>query len=173
MVAIFVVMDKGTIYLVNICYTNICTTITIVVHKTEFMIKRVFLVLTLLFAQSVFAQQVSVNQNALSPISIEKGPPVVTVTSATGSIIISEIVGSTTALQLPPAEAATSSASTSTSSLIVTEFGAFGTSSTSTVSTTTEIEEGTSTTLKNDEQRLFSLVYAGFEKFVERYFGWD
>ena len=139
------------------------------------MFKRVFLVLTLLFAQSVSAQQVTVEQNALDENAQASSSPVVAFESATGSVEQDEPGLMAINVLVTPAEATTTETDISTSSLIVTGHGASSTSSTSTASTTVETEESTSTQVSNTDSKdkIFNLVFAGFEDFVEKVFGWE
>lgn len=139
------------------------------------MFKRVFLVLTLLFAQVTFGQQISVEQNDLDENVNASSSPVVAVESATGSVEQDEsntvfVSGSTT-----PAEAVEQKTTNGADSLIVTGIGASSTSSTPAASTIVETEESTSTnpTTKETDDKFFSLAFAGFEEFVERFFGWE
>ena len=144
-------------------------------NQTVIMFKRVFLVLTLLFAQSVFGQQIPVEQIPLDENANASSSPVVAVISATGSVEQDEIVTVEIVAPVTPAEAATTTINTGTSSLIVTGLGASSTSSTSKASTVVETEESTSIILNQEEadDKFFSLAFAGFEKFVETFFGWE
>lgn len=141
------------------------------------MFKRVLFVLTLLIAHSAFAQEATL-ERALGSSSQELEQPVVTIASTTGVATTTASTTATSTLEESPAETASSSEEeVGTSSLVIIGDGASGTSSTSTVSTSTvETEEGTSTkTALAEEERgkLFDLVYAGFEEFVAKYFGWE
>jgi|GEM_PF-6622763 len=139
------------------------------------MFKRVFLVLTLLFAQSVFGQDASQIEITLDKNTQVSLSPVVAVESATGSVEQDESSASQEVASTTPAEAVEITESTSTESLIVTGPGASSTSSTSPASTSVETEESTSTTptVENTSDKFFSLAFAGFEQFVEKVFGWQ
>ena len=164
-------LDNWTILIINLCYNKVCarngTYKTVII-----MFKRVTFVFALLFTNIAMAQEITLEADALPDIA--SGTPVVQDLSATGTVDNTElIVGSSTEL-LSPAEIATSSATSTIDLATSTEFGAFSTSSTSTVSTTTvETEESTTENLTPEEEKLFDLVYGGFEHFVLVVLGWE
>jgi len=131
--------------------------------------------ITLLFAQSVAAQEVALVSNVLDKNAQASLSPVVAVEGATGSVEQDELDALEVIVEVSPAEATTTETEISTSSLIVTGPGASSTSSTSTVSTTVETEESKSTQVSSagSKDKIFSLVFAGFEDFVEKVFGWE
>jgi len=167
-------MDNSHVVILKFCYTYFVLAY-VSTNQTVIMFKRVFLVLTLLFAQSVFGQEVTLDSNTLDENTKVSSSPVVAVESATGSVEQDEPETSSESATSSPAEVVRVETKASSSSLIVTELGALGTSSTSTATTTVETEESTSTTPieKESEDKFFSLAFAGFEQFVEKFFGWE
>ncbi len=135
------------------------------------MFKRVTIICALLFANTAGAQTFTSESGVLfNENTLDK--PVVTVSTATGTILDVEPTG-TSILLTPPAEVSTSTVVTSSSTLVISGVGASSTSSTTTVSTTTrETEESTETT-QGDKEKLFDLVYAGFQEFVRITLGWE
>ena len=174
MVATPLGMDNSHVVILKVCYTYFVLAYAST-NQTVIMFKRVFLVLTLLFAQSAFGQEVTLELNALDENAQASSSPVVAVESATGSVEQDEQATSSKVTTSLPAEVNEVKVEASSSSLIVTELGALGTSSTSEATTTVETEESTSTTPIQEEadDKFFSLAFAGFEKFVETFFGWE
>ncbi|MFW0871153.1 MAG: hypothetical protein ACKKL4_01710 [Patescibacteria group bacterium] len=149
------------------------------------MFKRVAIVFTLLFAHSALAQVSAGIPVAISSDKINLDSPVVAVSGATGTAIYGGLISASSTSTTSPAEmTATSSASVKATSSVAIGSGALDTSSTTTVSTTTyvdETEEDTETspasvkTIQKAEVRehkLFDLVYGGFERFVFITLGW-
>lgn len=140
------------------------------------MIKRVSLVAALLFANIAFGQSATSVTEISNAASSSLDTPVVMDLSATGMVTQT---GSTTATtsddKVSPAEISTSTGAIATSTGTTTETGAFGTSTGSTtISTTTiETEESTTKLTAEQKQRLFNLVYEGFQEFVRITLGWE
>jgi hypothetical protein len=150
------------------------------------MFKRVAIVFTLLFAHSALAQASTETLGAISSEQSNLDSPVVAVSGATGTTTQEALTSTSVSSTTSPAEmATTTSTSAQRASSAVTENGALGTSSATTVSTTTlvdETEEDTETSAAQvrtveqaqvREQKLFDLVYGGFEEFVRVTFGWQ
>ncbi len=138
------------------------------------MIKRVALVLTLLFAGSVSAQALE-TENASNTNLFASSTPVVEFESATGTVV-DETVATSSTLEVSPAEIVSTSTLEATSSTTTIEVGAFETSASSSSSSTqvTETEESTQDSSQDSQlQQLFTLVFAGFEKFVQAMTGWE
>ena len=136
------------------------------------MFKRVTFVFALLFTHSAMAQTLEVSVPA-PPDTFASGTPVVmelsaTGTVATGSVPLPGLTASSSAeVETITLELGTTTATTS-------EFGAFGTSTGSTTVSTTSVEEESTPSLPEEEgQRLFDLVFAGFEEFVRITLGWE
>lgn len=150
------------------------------------MFKRVAIVFTLLFAHSALAQGNIDVLDATSSENTKLDSPVVTVSGTTGTTTHEVSQSASTSSTTSPAEmASTTWTSVQASSSAVTENGALGTSSATTVSITTNIDETeedtetglvrvqTNSEIEVREQKLFDLVYGGFEEFVRVTFGWQ
>ena len=102
------------------------------------MIKRVVCVLALLVGSIAYGQEELPHSSAVSSSTRVGGQPVVTVVSATGSVITTTHAVLEKATTTPPAEGEVAQLSTTTRLFTETEHGAVSTSSTSTVATSSE-----------------------------------